>query len=173
MRHRKRRLALNRFTSWRKATLISLVKNLLIKQRIITTKAKARAASRLAEKLITLAKHGSLFASRQAYRILNDHRLVSFLFQQVAPRFDKRSCGFTRILFYGRRRGDNAELVILEFTEKKEKIKKIKKAVKEEPQEKPKIQPPATERKPPITKKPSKKFLGGLKSIFKKERDAL
>lgn len=173
MRHRKRRLQLNRFTSWRKSTVISLVKNLLIKQQIFTTRQKAKAASRLAEKLISLAKKGSLFARRQAYKIIGDHKLVSFLFKQIAPRFHQRNSGFTRIVPFGRRRGDDAQMVILELTERKEKVKRIKKEAKEKPEEKAKPKPTVSEEKPPIVKKPRKRFLGGLKKIFKKERDAL
>lgn len=173
MRHRKRRLQLNRFTSWRKSTLISLARNLIINQRIITTRTKAKAASRLAERLISLARDGSLSAARSAYKILGDHKLVRLLFKDIAPRFSKRSSGFTRILPWRARRGDNADMVIFEFTEIKEKPKKIKKETKAEPKEKPKEKPAELEERPPIEKKPSKKFLGGLRSIFKKERDSL
>jgi len=174
MRHRKKRFLLNRFTAWRKATLISLAKNLLIHQRIITTEVKAKASSPLAEKLISLAKEGSLASMRQAYRILGDHRLVSYLFKEIAPLFKQRSSGFTRIIKLKNRRGDNASCVIFELTEKKQKATKIKKE-KETTQEKPLPKEEIFEKKPPVEKekKPTKKFLGGLKGIFKKERDAL
>jgi len=172
MRHRKKRYLLNRFTSWRKATLISLAKNLLIHQRVITTKVKAKATAPLVEKLITLAKKGSLFSRRQAYKILGNHRLVSYLFEEIAPLFKDLSCGFTRVIAYKNRRGDNAQLVIFELTKRKEKPKKIKKE-KEEIKEKPKPKEEIHEEKPPVVQKPTKRFLSGIKSIFKKERDAL
>lgn len=172
MRHRKKRLNLNRFTSWRKSTLISLARNLILKQRIITTYTKAKAVSPLIERLITLAKKNSLPAIRKAYQILGDHKLVSYLFKEMGPLFKNRPSGFSRIIRYGNRRGDNAKLVILELTEIKEKPKKPRKE-KEKIQEKPQPKETLTEEKPPVVKKPTKKFLGGIRSIFKKERDAL
>ena len=192
MRHAKAKLRLNRFTSWRQATLTSLAKALLIHQRIKTTNAKAKAVKPLIEKLISLGKNNSLFAKRQAYRILGDHKLVSLLFNDIAPRFANRIGGYTRILNLGSRRGDNAQLVILALTEIKEKRPKKPKvgAQKKEAEKKPEIlkeglpkeQPPeekepkaeiAIKEKPPISKKPAKKFLGGLRGIFKRGRDSL
>ena len=182
MRHAKQRFQLNRFTSWRKSTLISIAKSLLVSQRIITTKIKARAAQPLIEKLITLGKHDSLTARRNAYKVLSERKLVTLLFKDVAPRFISRKCGYTRILPWTFRRGDNAELVVLEFTEqaeKKEKPKKKKAQPAEEVKELPKEEVPkakpkvVTEQKAPPSQKPSKKFFGGLRKIFKKERDSL
>ena len=188
MRHRKSRLQLNRFTSWRKATLISLTKNLLAHQRIRTTIHKARTVKPLIDKLIFVAKKNTLTARRQAYKILGSHKLVSLLFNDIAPRFNNRIGGYTRILNLGSRRGDNAELVILELTEiKKKEQKKAKKEKEIKPEEKEKIeaikekpieekQPKtqvAVKERPPITQKPTKGFLGGLRRIFKKERDSL
>ncbi len=193
MRHRQSRFQLNRFTSWRKATLISMARNLLNKERIITTKTKAMAVKPVVERLISLAKDGSLHAKRQAYKILGDHSLVSLLFKDIALRFNNRHGGYTRILGYGRRRGDNAEMVLLELTEiKKKEPKKHKKAkdtapekearpqaareTKEKPAEEKKPRPeaaPAEKEKPPITKKPDRKFLGGIRNIFKKKSDSL
>lgn len=193
MRHRKTRILLNRFTSWRRATLKNLARSLLIHQRIKTTKSRAYAVKPLVEKLISLGRHNTLAAKRKAYRILGDHKLVSLLFGDIALRFNNKVGGYTRILNLGARRGDNTELAILELTEikKKERKKKAPPEVKKEigPQEqekKPqaiKERPPAEEgkpkagvavkEKPPITKKPPKSFLGGIRRIFKKERDSL
>ncbi|MDP2938073.1 MAG: 50S ribosomal protein L17 [Candidatus Omnitrophota bacterium] len=192
MRHANVKLQLNRRTSWRKATLVSLAKALIIHQRIKTTKAKAKAVKPLIEKLISLGKNNSLFAKRQAYRILGDHKLVSLFFKEVAPRFANRIGGYTRILSLGSRLGDNAQLVILALTEIKEKRPKKPKvgAQTKEAEKKPEIlkeglpkeQPPeekepkaeiAIKEKPPISKKSTKKFLGGLRGIFKRGRDSL
>ena len=173
MRHAKNRQRLNRFSSWRKNTLISLTKNLLIRQRITTTKTKAKAARRLTEKVISLSKNNNLFAMRRVFGIIQDHSLVSRLFKEIAPRFEKRNSGFTRIIPLGKRRGDNAQMVILELTEQKEKKKKEKKPKKEEAKEEIKPRPQTPEPKPPKEEKPKKKFLGGLRKVFKKERDAL
>lgn len=181
MRHRKARLQLNRFTSWRKATLKSLVRNLLIHQSIRTTKTKATAAKVLVDRLISLAKQNTLFAKRRAFRILGDHKLVRLLFSDIAIRFNNRTSGFTRILNLGVRRGDNAELAILELTEiirKERKRPKKQKEVKDEEEKpleekKPKAEVKVLEKPPVIKKEPHKKFLGGLRKIFKKERDSL
>lgn len=193
MRHKQSRHRLNRFTSWRKATLLSLARNLIIKERIVTTRARAMAVRPIVEKLVSLGKDGSLHAKRQAYKMLGDHVLVSLLFKDIAPRFKARTGGYIRILGFGSRRGDNAQMALLELTEikKKEpkKHKKIKeteresevkpqaaKDSKEKPAEEKKVEPrvaTAEKGKPPTAKKPDKKFLGGLRSIFKKKSDSL
>ncbi len=180
MRHRKAKLQLNRFTSWRAATLKGLARNLFIQQSIRTTRTKAKAVQPLIDKLISLAKLNTLTAKRQAFKILGDHHLVILLFNNIGPRFSNKISGYTRILNLGLRRGDNAQLVILELTEIKIKaIKKPKKEKEVKTEEKPEIIPEKpktaviTQEKPPITKKPSKNFFGGLRNIFKKERDSL
>ncbi len=191
MRHNKSKYQLNRFTSWRRATLNSLVRNLLIHQSIETTIIKARAANPLLERLVTLAKFNNLSAKRHAYQILGDHKLVNLLFNEIGPRFKNKTGGYTHILRLNQRRGDNAKMVIWELTEikKKEprKPKKEKETKTEEfkdtekpskfeeqlPEEKKTKTGIAIAEKPPIVKKPSKKFLGGLRKIFKKERDSL
>jgi len=180
---------LNRFTSWRKATLFSLGRNLLVYQSIKTTVQKAKATKALVEKLITLAKENSVAAKRNAFKILQDHKLVSLLFNEIAPRFKSKSSGYTRIIGLGARRGDNAQMVILELTEikkketrkpkqekelKPDKIKEEKVESKPEKSIEDKLKTEATlKEKPPISKKPAKKFFGGIKNIFKKERDSL
>jgi large subunit ribosomal protein L17 len=161
-----------------------LIKN----QSIKTTLARAKAARTLAEKTISLAKDGTLASKRVAFEILGDHKLVSYLFNDIGARFKDRTGGYTRIIQLGLRRGDNAKLVIWELTEIK-KIDKPKKAtkakeaaVKTEPHEASQSRTEedkghkadvAVKEKPPVEKKPAKKFLGGIKNIFKKERDSL
>ena len=152
--------------------MISLSRNLLIHQSIRTTKIKAKAALPLVERLITLGKRDNLVARREAFSILQDHKLVQLLFSRVAPRFNNRNGGFCRILPFGFRRGDGAKLVILELTEK---IKEEKKPIKKEevqpgPKEEISKAPVKPPEKPPKVTKPTKKFFGGLKKIFKKER---
>ena len=176
MRHRKSRTNLNRFTSWRRATIISLSRNLLIHQRIRTTRAKAKAALPLTERLIGLGKRDNLASRRAAFSFLQDHKLVQLLFSEIAPRFSNRGSGFCRILPLGLRRGDNAKLVILELTEKGKKEKKPLKKQEErlKPKEEAPRQAPAKPKAiPPPKTKPTRKFLGGLRKIFKKERDSL
>jgi large subunit ribosomal protein L17 len=175
MRHRKYRINLNRFTSWRRATLISLSKNLLISQSIRTTSTKAKSAKPLVEKLITLGKRNNLASRREAFSILQDHRLVQLLFSEIAPRFNNQNSGFCRILPLGFRRGDGADLAVLELTQKIEKKKKPKKSEEAQPKPKEEITKPTVKpaTKPPLTEKPTRKFIGGLRKIFKKERDSL
>ncbi|MFH0856222.1 MAG: 50S ribosomal protein L17 [Candidatus Omnitrophota bacterium] len=187
MRHKKKRLQLNRFTGWQEATIKSLARNLLIYESMKTTLQRAKAVRPLAERLLSLAKTNTLTARRMAFSILGDHKLVSNLFNEIGPRFSKRASGFTRIINLGKRRGDDASIVIFELTELKPKIKKIKKAKKGkesgvgepveaapgEAREEKKAETHDATKERPVSKKPSKKFLGGIRSIFKKERDAL
>ncbi len=187
MRHKNKKLLLNRFTSWRKATLISLSKALIVNQSIRTTLAKAKAAQVEVEKLITTAKKNTLSARRDAYAILGDHNMVKQLFNEITPRFKERLGGYTRIIRLGSRRGDNAEVVILELTEIKKKdikAKKVKTGKEEKVTPAETIQTETkgageakgqkeTKEKPLATKKPDKNFFKGLRQIFKKERDSL
>ncbi|MBZ0167481.1 MAG: 50S ribosomal protein L17, partial [Candidatus Omnitrophica bacterium] len=122
MRHKIAGNTLNRKTSHRKATVRDLAKATLIQERICTTKAKAKEARKLVEKLITLGKSGTLANKRRAYAILCDHQLVSDLFNNTAKRFEKRAGGYTRIILSNNRRGDNAQLAYLELTEKTKSI---------------------------------------------------
>ncbi|NQS99446.1 MAG: 50S ribosomal protein L17 [Candidatus Omnitrophica bacterium] len=180
MRHRKRSKKLSRLAGHRQATLRNLVIALFRHQRIKTTKPKAQLAQSLAERLISLAKKDSLHSRRHAFSILNDRTTVGELFSTIAPLFKAKSSGFTRRIRYKQRDGDGAELVFLELTEKSSKVKPAKpeqgkkKLEKPEPEEKPKEKPgPAQEKKKPKKELKPKKFLGGLRGLFKKERDSL
>lgn len=171
MKHKKHRFRLNRFTSWRDQTLKSIARAVLIHQSIKTTKTKAKAAQKLVENLISLSKKNTLQARRSVFKKLQDHLLVKKLFDEISPLFSNRTSGYTRIINLGHRRGDNAQMVIFELTEKKVLEKK-----KPEEKEKiiPKQEPLPKEEKPKLLKKvPPKRFLGGLRSFFKKERDSL
>ncbi len=122
MRHGIAGNRLNRSSSLRKATMRDIAKATLIEERICTTKAKAKEARKLVDKLITLGKNGTLADRRRAFAILCDHGLVSQLFRETSSRFKNRMGGYTRIISLGERRGDNAQLVLLELTEKREII---------------------------------------------------
>lgn len=115
----------------------NMVMSLFKFQRIKTTRRRAKVARRLAEKLITLGKAGTVTARRRARAVLYDRVSVTNLFKDVAPLFKTRVGGYTRIIPLGLRRGDNASMVFLELTEKKEieKPSAKKKAKKEEPEE--------------------------------------
>lgn len=135
MRHHRHSIRFGRQRSHYMATLKHLVRGLLINKTITTTKVKAKEASRLADKLITLAKEKTIVNQRKAYSILGDRKLVAMLFNEIAPLFKERKGGYTRVILTVNRRGDNAEMAILEFVEKpkppepKKKEKKEKKAV--------------------------------------------
>ncbi len=132
MRHNRQTHRFGRNPKERKAMLENLVTSLLHHQQITTTLQKAKAAQRLADRVITLGKKDSLSSRRLAFSYLQDHTLTSKLFREVAPRFKNRSGGYTRILHLQRRKGDGAELALLELTEKEIKIKETKVKAKKE-----------------------------------------
>ena len=117
MRHRKAGKQLGRPSDQRKALLRGVVDALLRHNRIKTTVVKAKQAAPIAEKIITKAKRGDLAARRQVLRLINDQDLVDYLFTQIAPRYTERPGGYTRIIRAGQRRGDQAEMAILELVE--------------------------------------------------------
>src|SRR3989338_499435 len=117
MKHRYAGNRLGRNSSLRKATVRDIAKATLVSQRICTTKAKAKEARKLVDKLITMGKKGTLAHRRQAFSVLCDHKVVSDLFTLTAPRFKNRNGGYTRLIPLAFRRGDNAGMVYLELTE--------------------------------------------------------
>ncbi|WP_018124725.1 50S ribosomal protein L17 [Desulfovibrio oxyclinae] len=119
MRHRKSGRKLNRSDSHRRAMFRNMAKALLTYERIRTTEAKAKELRRVVEKLITLALKNDLHARRQAYKTLNNHKLVQRLFDEIAPRFEGGQGGYTRIVKLSTpRRGDCAPMVIIELTKR-------------------------------------------------------
>ena len=123
---------LGRNSAQRKALLRDLTTDLLINGRIITTEARAKEVRRTADKMITLGKHGDLSSRRKAAAFLrnvvadvnttDDNKVqvetaLQHLFNDVAPRFEGRAGGYTRILKTTQRRGDAAPMVILELVD--------------------------------------------------------
>lgn len=106
---------LGRDSAHRKAMLRNLVTDLLREGRIQTTECRAKEARRQAEKMITLGKRGDLHARRQALAYIYDESVVTKLFEEIAPQYEDRQGGYTRILKLGPRRGDAAEVVFLEL----------------------------------------------------------
>ncbi|MGF7058297.1 50S ribosomal protein L17 [Brassicibacter mesophilus] len=106
---------LGRPTDHRKAMLRNLVTSLLRNGKIETTDTRAKEVRRMAEKMITLAKRGDLHARRQVLAYVYDETVVKNLFDEVAPKYAERNGGYTRMLKLGPRRGDAAEMVILEL----------------------------------------------------------
>lgn len=117
MKHRMGFNPLNRTASHRKALHRNMVTSLFRHERITTTKAKALEVRRTAEKLITRAKADSVHNRRIVSARLYDEGIVAKLFNDIAPRMDERNGGYTRILKLGARKGDAAEVVILELVD--------------------------------------------------------
>ncbi len=116
MRHRCRVPQLSKPADQRRALLRALTTELIRHGRITTTKTRAKAVRSEAERMITLAKDGSLAARRQALGYMYDKQLVHALFEQAATRYGDRNGGYTRILRTVHRRGDNSEMAIIELT---------------------------------------------------------
>ncbi|WP_124726428.1 50S ribosomal protein L17 [Staphylospora marina] len=122
---------LGRKTGARKALLRDLVTDLIINERIETTETKAKEIRSIVEKMITLGKRGDLHARRQAAAFVRSRRsttvkdgdkvkheqvdAVKKLFDEIAPRYQERNGGYTRILKLGPRRGDGAPMVFIEL----------------------------------------------------------
>ena len=108
-----RKLGVN--SAHRRSMLRNLVTDLFKYGRIQTTDCRAKEARREAEKMITLAKRGDLHARRQALAYIYDEAVVVKLFDEIAPKYEEREGGYTRILKLGPRRGDGAEEVFVEL----------------------------------------------------------
>src|SRR3954471_21361000 len=116
MRHKKAGRRLNRNSEHRAALYRNLTRALIEHERIITTVAKAKEARRFVEKLITLAKKGTLHARRLCIARLRDKEAVAKLFNVIAPRFADRPGGYTRVLKrLERRLGDGGYTAFLEL----------------------------------------------------------
>ena len=118
MRHLKTGRKLNRTTAHRRALIRNVLKALIQREQIQTTDAKAKELRRWADRIVTLGKKDTLHARRLAYAQLGSRTLVSRLFDDIAPRFENRAGGYTRIIKLGPRRGDAAPLSLIEFTER-------------------------------------------------------
>lgn len=117
MRHRVAGRKLNRSPAHRRALLRNLVTALLEHERIRTTDPKAKELRRIADRVITLGKRGSLHARRRAAAYVQKRSVVKKLFDEVAPRFANRPGGYTRVIKIGPRLGDAADESIVELTE--------------------------------------------------------
>lgn len=106
---------LGRNTGHRGAMLRNLATSLLKHERIETTEARAKELNAIAEKMISLGKQGDLAARRQAMAYLMEEDVVTKLFETIAPKYADRQGGYTRIVKVGFRRGDAAEMVLIEL----------------------------------------------------------
>lgn len=117
MRHLVDKRKLGRTTPHRLAMLKNMATSLIHHGRIQTTLPKAKELRRLAERLITFGKRGTIVARRKARRFVQDRQALAKLFQDLAPRFAKRNGGYTRILKLGHRAGDQAPLAFIEYVD--------------------------------------------------------
>lgn len=140
MRHRKDTAKLGRTSSHKRAMMANMLKSLIVNERLMTTEAKAKELRRWADWMITLAKGNDLASRRRAVAALQvsfnrltskearvkenkeqfyntDRLVIQKLFGTLGPRFSNRQGGYTRIVKYGVRVGDNAETCLLEFVE--------------------------------------------------------
>jgi len=118
MRHNKSGRKLGRVSEHRRALFRNQLKSLITHERIITTLPKAKELRPIAERVVTLGRRAdSVHARRLAARWLDDRDLVHRLFTEIGPRFTSRPGGYTRIVKLGPRRGDGAELAVLEFVD--------------------------------------------------------
>jgi len=118
MRHHRIAKKFGRSTSHRKALMVSLVTNLILQDSIKTTLPKAKQARRDAEKIITVARKGTLAARRLAASRLQQPDAVKKLFDSLVPQMEGRNGGYTRILKLGQRRSDGSEMCLLQWVEK-------------------------------------------------------
>ena len=132
MRHRVSGRRLGRGPSHQKAMFRSLASSLIIHEHLETTDARAKELRRVADRLVTLGKKGTLHARRQAFKYLNDHLLVQKLFDEIAPRFSERQGGYTRLIKSRIRFVDQAPMTFVRFSN--EELKSS--PAKEEPTEK-------------------------------------
>lgn len=127
---------LSRSRPSREALFVSLARAMILNGKIVTTKAKAKAVQGNLEKFVTLAKKGDVNSRRWVLSNLDNSRdAVEVLFQKVAPVFSTRASGYTRLISLPTRKGDNAQMARIEWTEKIEmkeekpkeaKVKKVK-----------------------------------------------
>ncbi len=116
MRHKVNFRKLSRSSSHRRALLRNMSTALINEERIVTTLHKAKELRPVVEKLVTLGRRDSVHARRQAFAWLRSETVVKKLFTDLAERYSDTPGGYTRIVRIGRRRGDCAEMAVIEFT---------------------------------------------------------
>jgi len=124
MRHRNSGRKLSRNTSHRRALLRNLVTSFLEHGRLMTTLPKAKEIRPLAEKMITLGKRDSLHARRQVQAYVLKEAIAKKVFADIAPKFADRKGGYSRIIKLGNRKGDGADLAVIELLGSELEVKK-------------------------------------------------
>lgn len=144
MRHNVDGRKLGRTAAHRRALYRNLAIALITHERIRTTTPKAKEARRFVDRLITFAKRGDLSARRHVASLLNDKAAVQKLFDELGPRYKDRPGGYTRVLKFAKlRRGDAAEMALLEFVKDGDRPDRKRSARKARPNVAPKAAAPA------------------------------
>ena len=125
MKHKIKGKKLNRTSSHRKALFKNMAQAIIKHEQIITTLPKAKTMKPIVDKLITLAKKGSLHARRQAFSKLRDDKMVTKLFETLATRYVDRQGGYTRVFRAGYRYGDAAAMAVIELVDRDEDARGI------------------------------------------------
>lgn len=115
MRHQKNKLTLDRKTAGRRSLLANLAESLVMYEKTVTTKAKAKAVRSLVERLITKAKHGTLADRRNILTVLYSKSAADKLMTKIGPRYKDRQGGYTRVTVIRNRVGDGAEEALVEL----------------------------------------------------------
>ncbi len=131
MRHRLGLKKLNRTSSHRLAMLRNMTVSLLRHEAIMTTLPKAKELRRVAEPILTLGKTPSLANRRLAFARLRDREMVVKLFDELGPRYAARNGGYSRILKYGFRKGDNAPMALIELLDRPAEAQPVEVAAEE------------------------------------------
>jgi large subunit ribosomal protein L17 len=162
MRHERLGRKLGVTTKHRKSMFRNMVTDLFRFDRIKTTDMKAKDLRRIAEKIITLAKEGTLHKRRQAAAYVRDKSVLKKLFDEIAAKFKDRPGGYTRIIKLGFRKGDNTPVSLIELVEEEYKPAKKKKAKTSAKEQQPKAKDTQAEGKPKAksSKKESAEELG-------------
>ena len=127
MRHNKSGRRLGRKPDHRQHMMCNMVTSLFAHEKITTTDTREKELRKLVDKMITLGKRGDLHARRQALQVIREPKIVGKLFDLIAPRYQQRPGGYTRIIKLANRQGDNAPMAIIELVEE-EFTAKVKKA---------------------------------------------
>ena len=115
MRHKSKKITLDRKASARKALLVNLAESLILYSKIRTTKAKARVVRSMVEKLVTVAKRNDLNARRQIAKSLHTKNAVKKMIEIYGPKYKEVKGGYTRVTILKNRIGDGAEEAVIEF----------------------------------------------------------
>lgn len=115
MRHQKKKITLDRKTASRRALMANLAEDLILYEKIRTTKAKGKAVRSFTERLITKAKKNTLAARRELGTVLYTKNSIRKLMEEIGPRYKERAGGYTRVTMLKNRVGDGAEEVMVEL----------------------------------------------------------